>query len=122
MNEQKLDNVIKALELCRYDTDPGQECKQLVACDICPYWSYEEKDGYIGCHMTDMFNDALEALRARRDEPTKFEIKTAISNIDKPVGLDDEQFFAVMANIYHALAKLYGDDIPTYHPSEEGNT
>lgn len=50
-------------------------------------------------------------------EPTKFDIKHAISNIDKPVDLDDEQFFAVMANIYYAMAKLYGEEIPTYNPS-----
>lgn len=52
------DEVIKALSLCRYDPDPGQESKQLVSCDICPYWSDE-----VGCRMTDLFNDALALLK-----------------------------------------------------------
>lgn len=60
-------------------------------------------------------------IRAVLNEPTKFQIKTAISNIDKPVGIDEEQFFAVMANIYYALARLYGEDIPTYSQIEEEN-
>lgn len=34
-----------------------------------------------------------------RAEPSKFEVKHAICNVDKPAGLDDEQFFAVLANI-----------------------
>lgn len=115
-DRQRLEKVIKGLELCRYDPDPGQECKQLVACDICPYWN-----DYYGCQMTKMFNDALAELKPLLSEPTKFQIKTTISNIDKPDGIDEEQFFVVMANIYHALARLYGDDIPTYSPSEEAN-
>ena len=52
------DEVIKALELCRYDPDPGQEPKSMVSCDICPYWSDK-----FGCRMTDMFNDALALLK-----------------------------------------------------------
>lgn len=110
------------MELCRYDPDPEdpeQECKQLVSCDICPYWSDEERGGYYGCHMTDLFNDALEGLRDLRRSPTKLEIKTTISNIDRPADIDEEQFFTIMASIYHALAKLYGDEIPTYHPQKE---
>ena len=50
------------------------------------------------------------------NEPTKFEIKSAVSNIDRPKDIDEEQFFVVMANIYYALAKLYGEEIPTYSP------
>jgi len=55
----KAENVIKALQLCRYDPDPGQECKFLVSCDICPYWHDEH-----GCRWTDLLNDALELLKA----------------------------------------------------------
>lgn len=117
LNENdRLEKVIKGLELCRYDPDPGQECKQLVACDICPYWS-----DHMGCMMTEMFNDAITELKSRLNEPTKFQIKTTISNIDKPAGIDEEQFFAVMANVYYALARLYGEDIPVYSQSEEAN-
>lgn len=54
------DDVIKALSLCRYDPDPGQECKQLVSCDICPYWSDET-----GCRMTDLFTDAIALLKEK---------------------------------------------------------
>lgn len=57
------DDVIKALSLCRYDPDPGQECKQLVSCDICPYWSDET-----GCRMTDLFTDAIALLK---EEPRR---------------------------------------------------
>lgn len=62
-----------------------------------------------------------EEIRAVLNEPTKLQIKTTISNIDKPVGIDEEQFFAVMANIYYALARLYGEDIQTYSQSEGAN-
>lgn len=57
----KLEQVIKALQLCRYDPDPGQECKFLVSCDICPYWKDE-----VGCREIDLFNDALELLKERQ--------------------------------------------------------
>jgi hypothetical protein len=70
------DDVIKALSLCRYDPDPGQECKQLVSCDICPYWSDET-----GCRMTDLFTDAIALLK---EEP-------------RPLSLED------VLGIYHAL-------------------
>ena len=55
------DDVIKALSLCRYDPDPGQECKQLVSCDICPYWSDK-----MGCRMTDLFTDAIALLKEKQ--------------------------------------------------------
>lgn len=119
MDRQKIDNVVKGLQLCRYDPDPGQECKQLVACDICPY--FYEDDYYYGCHETALFNDALEViadLRQRQAEPTKAEIKHAISNIDRPKDIDEEQFFVVMASIYAALARLYGEHVPNLGPSE----
>ena len=51
------------------------------------------------------------------DEPTKFQIKTTISNVDIPKDIDEEQFMAVLSQQYAALAKLYGDDVPTYSPS-----
>ena len=57
----KLEQVIKALQLCRYDPDPGQECKFLVSCDICPYWNDK-----FGCREIDLFNDALELLTAQQ--------------------------------------------------------
>lgn len=50
-------------------------------------------------------------------EPTKFEIKHAISNVDIPKDIDEEQFMVVLSQQYAALAKLYGDDVPNYSPS-----
>lgn len=57
MNEAMMAKVRKGAELCRYDPDPGQECKMLVSCDICPYWNDET-----GCGMTQLFNDMLTIL------------------------------------------------------------
>ena len=48
-----------------------------------------------------------------KKEPTAFEIKTTISNVDIPACVTEEQFYAVMGNIYAALAKLYGEDEDT---------
>lgn len=44
--------------------------------------------------------------------PTKRDIKTALSNIDIPEGVSESQFFAVMANIYSALAEVY-EELPS---------
>ena len=52
-----LEKVIKGMELCRYDPDPGMPLKSEVSCDICPYW-----DDTYGCRMNDMFDDALSKL------------------------------------------------------------
>ena len=83
-----------------------QDCRYTLHCDTC-------------CYNIGWLETEEEAAKKwnHRAEPSKLEIKTAISNIDKPSGLDDEQFFAVMANIYYALAKLYGEEIPEYMPS-----
>ena len=84
----KLEKVIKGLELCRYDPDPGQECKFMVSCAICPYF-----DDNIGCTQAVMFNDALELLKAQepiapihtdkytRTEPITFEYKCAVCEV-----------------------------------------
>ena len=52
-------------------------------------------------------------------EPTKFEIKHAISNTDSPKGMDELDYLVLMSSIYEALAKLYGDEPTVYRPSEE---
>ena len=52
-----IEDTKKALRLCQYDPDPGQECKMLVACDICPYWSDER-----GCEQVELLKDALNAV------------------------------------------------------------
>lgn len=52
-------------------------------------------------------------------EPTKFEIKHAISNTDIPKGMNELDYLELMSNIYTALAKLYGEAPVTYSPSKE---
>ena len=55
--------VLKGLELCRYDPDPGMPLKSLVSCDICPYW-----DDQLGCKMGDLLNDAVDLLKAQQPQ------------------------------------------------------
>ena len=50
-------------------------------------------------------------------EPTKFEIKHAISNTDIPKGMNELDYMELMSNIYAALARLYGEAPMTYSPS-----
>lgn len=64
----------------------------------------------------DRVKEERDAL-LKAQEPSKLEIKHAISNVDIPKGVDEEQFFAVLSQQYAALAKLYGEDVPTYSPS-----
>ena len=51
------------------------------------------------------------------NEPTKFEIKHAISNTDIPSGMNELDYLELMSNIYAALMKLYGEEPVTYSPS-----
>lgn len=97
------EKVIKGLKCC----NPNE-----YHCGVCPY-----DDGYESCARCKpaLHSDALALLKAQ--EPTKFQIKTAISNVDIPKDIDEEQFMAVLSQQYAALAKLYGDDVPTYSPS-----
>ena len=50
-------------------------------------------------------------------EPTKFEIKHAISNTDIPKGMNELDYLELMSTIYAELAKLYGEEPTTYSPS-----
>lgn len=57
---QRLLNVRRALQLCRYDPDPydmEQPCKLLVSCEACPYW-----DEARGCREDDLTEDTLQLL------------------------------------------------------------
>ena len=54
------------------------------------------------------------------NEPTKFEIKHAISNTDIPKGMDELDYLELMSKIYEALAKLYGEEPMTYSHSGGG--
>ena len=91
----------------------GLECCQDGCVSDCPYWT--SPFGSASICRSDMEKDALTLLKAQ--EAFKIEIKHAISNIDIPKGVDEEQFLAVLSQQYAALAKLYGEDVPTYSPS-----
>ena len=47
-------------------------------------------------------------------EPTKFEIKHAISTTNIPKGMNELDYLELMSNIYTALAKLYGEEPTIY--------
>ena len=53
MAERK--KVIRGLELCAYDPDPGQELKEIRSCPECPYYR-------AGC-SPQLIRDALALLR-----------------------------------------------------------
>ena len=52
------------------------------------------------------------------NEPSKFEIKHAISNTDIPKGMNELDYLELMSKIYEALAKLYGETPIAYSPSK----
>lgn len=57
------DSVIMALELCKYDPDPGQQDKYFHSCQHCPYW----KDG-IAPECAYMYTDAIALLKEQDKE------------------------------------------------------
>lgn len=52
---EKREKVIRGLELCAYDPDPGQELKEVRSCPECPYYR-------AGC-SPQLIRDALALLR-----------------------------------------------------------
>ena len=98
------EDVIKGLECLAKQHGIVGVCEP----ENCPY-------GDLHTCANEIARDAIALLKAQ--EPTKFQIKTTISNVNIPKGVDEEQFFAVLSAQYAALAKLYGDDVPTYSPS-----
>lgn len=52
---EKREKVIRGLELCAYDPDPGQELKEIRSCPECPYYR-------AGC-SPQLIRDALALLR-----------------------------------------------------------
>ena len=54
-----VDKIIKGLELCKYDPDPGQENKGVHSCVKCPYYN----DGIMPeCQV--MYTEAIELLKS----------------------------------------------------------
>ena len=89
-----------------YDIDPYWVMFKCRVLDNAPEW-----DGHTPAQ-------AIERIgKLKAQEPSKREIKHAISNVDIPKDIDEEQFFAVLAQQYAALARLYGEDVTIYSPS-----
>lgn len=61
---RKLDRIITALDLCKYDPDPGQEDKYHHSCLKCPYHDPEIP------RCVEMNVDAIELLK-KQDEKIK---------------------------------------------------
>ena len=62
------EKVILALELCRYDPDPGQEKKWYHSCLKCPYCT-DRNEMEMNCAQ--MYTDAVTLLREQEPvEPT----------------------------------------------------
>jgi len=53
------EKVIRGLELCAYDPDPGQELKEIRSCPECPYYR-------AGC-SPQLLRDALALIEEQRD-------------------------------------------------------
>lgn len=62
-----ISDVIKGLQLCLYDPDPGMPIKEDVSCDICPYGECDEKNKVIYCHYNDLQRDAIKLLEAYKE-------------------------------------------------------
>ena len=101
-----LENIVSDMqeEIDEWRDYSDSELSHGLTCD-CEWWY----------NTAQMLKDALALLKAQ--EPTKFQIKTTISNVDIPKDIDEEQFMAVLSQQYAALAKLYGEELPTYSPS-----
>ena len=65
MRRPDIEKVVQALELCRYDPDPGQEPKFEHSCKQCPYY----EDGLMMCAM--MYSDAIALLNDHMWKPFK---------------------------------------------------
>lgn len=63
--------VIKALDLCKYDPDPGQTVKYLHSCVHCPYWN----DGVVPeCSV--MYTDAIALLKEQEAVKPHYNART----------------------------------------------
>lgn len=71
-----LEKVVKGLELCRYDPDPGMPTKTVVSCDACPWWT-----DTFGCDMVGLLNATLAVVKLQ--EPIKPRDSTKFSNSGK---------------------------------------
>lgn len=71
MNDaEKRKKVIRGLELCAYDPDPGQELKEIRSCPECPYYR-------AGC-SPQLIRDALSLLKEQEPRVMTLEELQAI--------------------------------------------
>ena len=83
-----IEKVIKALDLCKYDPDPGQEDKYHHSCSKCPYW----KDG-IAPECAFMYTDAVRWLRTIGTQKVLLHEDGTIEPIPKIVRCKDCKHF-----------------------------
>ena len=76
------ETVIRALELCRYDPDPGQENKWDHSCLKCPYC--KDSTG-TGINCAQMYTDAI-ALLLRGQEKTKVVFRQYDGSVESECG------------------------------------
>ena len=57
-----IDKVIKGLDLCKYDPDPGEFTKPIHSCQHCPYWN-----GGILSECCVMYTDAISLLKELKE-------------------------------------------------------
>lgn len=76
----------------------------LSAEDVCKIADYLQVEPWDLCEIT-RWDDPTPSFTV--PVPTKRDIKTALANIDIPEGVGEAEFFAVMANVFSALAKVY---------------
>ena len=57
-NMTDIEKVIKGLDLCKYDPDPGEIIKFIHSCQHCPYW----KNGIMN-ECCFLFTDAISLLK-----------------------------------------------------------
>lgn len=77
MSNLDVKKVIKALELCRYDPDPGQEPKYSHSCMKCPYGQPDQR-------CAEMFNDAITLLKRGQWTPFSTRALTAEEKAEHP--------------------------------------
>lgn len=69
---EKREKVMRGLELCAYDPDPGQELKEIRSCPECPYYR-------AGC-SPQLIRDAIALLKAQ--EPRVMTLEEVIHSKD----------------------------------------
>lgn len=99
------EKVIRGLELCAYDPDPGQELKEIRSCPECPY--YRE-----GC-SPQLIRDALALLREQ--EPRVMTLEEIRSGAAEVVWLEDADKPNVIPGIRFKLMDEDGDEAVAIH-------